>query len=86
MLADVALAVALADSAHAHVLGAAARRAARVREQAEEAAWKPWRAVEDEWSASTSDRPYHYFGSGKTFYLIGEAFGRAMVELGSEQR
>jgi len=55
-------------------------------EQAEEAAWKPWRAVEDEWSASTSDRPYHYFGSGKTFYLIGEAFGRAMVELGSEQR
>lgn len=28
-----------------------------------------------------SHRPYHYLGSGKTFFLIGYAFGEAMKEL-----
>jgi len=28
-----------------------------------------------------SDRPYHYLGSGKTLFLIGNAFGKAMKEL-----
>ena len=28
-----------------------------------------------------SDRPYHYLGSGKTYYLMGRAFGEGMLEL-----
>ena len=28
-----------------------------------------------------SDRPYHYLGSGKVYYLMGRAFGEAMIEL-----
>ena len=28
-----------------------------------------------------SDRPYHYLGSGKTFLLMGHAFGKGMIEL-----
>ena len=27
------------------------------------------------------DRGYHYFGSGRTFFLMGDAFGRAMIDL-----
>ena len=50
-------------------------------EEAKEAAWADWREVEAEYSARTSDRPYHYFGSGEVFYRMGDAFGRAMVEL-----
>jgi len=50
-------------------------------EQAKEAAWAPWREIEAEYSARTSDRPYHYFGSGEIFYAMGDAFGRAMLEL-----
>lgn len=50
-------------------------------EEAREAAWADWREVEAEYSARTSDRPYHYFGSGEIFYRMGDAFGRAMLEL-----
>ena len=28
-----------------------------------------------------SDRPYHYLGSGKTQFLMGKAFGDAMIEM-----
>lgn len=28
-----------------------------------------------------ADRPYHYLGSGKTYYLMGKAMGQAMLEL-----
>ncbi len=28
-----------------------------------------------------SDRPYHYLGSGKTYYLIGKALAQSMLEL-----
>jgi hypothetical protein len=28
-----------------------------------------------------SDRPYHYLGSARTYYLIGEAFGKDMVDM-----
>ncbi len=28
-----------------------------------------------------ADRPYHYLGSGKTYYLMGKAMGQAMAEL-----
>ena len=50
-------------------------------EEAKEAAWSDWNAVKDEYERSASDRPYHYHGSAKTFYLMGDAFGRAMLEL-----
>ena len=29
----------------------------------------------------TSDKRYHYLGSGKIMFLIGHAFGEGMVEL-----
>ena len=50
-------------------------------EEAKEAAWSDWNAVKQEYERSASDRPYHYHGSAETFYLMGAAFGRAMVEL-----
>ncbi|MCZ6599050.1 MAG: sialate O-acetylesterase [Planctomycetota bacterium] len=50
-------------------------------EEAKEASWSDWNAVKDEYERSASDRPYHYHGSAKTFYLMGDAFGRAMLEL-----
>jgi len=28
-----------------------------------------------------SDRGYHYLGSGKIMYRMGQAFGKAMLEL-----
>ena len=43
-----------------------------------------WKGSEEEkvkWQAVGSDRPYHYLGSGKTFFLKGVAFGKAIVEL-----
>lgn len=48
---------------------------------AKEAAWADWRKVEEEYSRRTSNLPYHYFGSGEIFYRMGDAFGRAMLEL-----
>ena len=48
---------------------------------AEEAAWAPWKTHEAEWKSIAGDRPYHYFGSGRTFFLMGDAFGRAMIDL-----
>jgi len=50
-------------------------------DEAKEAAWADWRAVEEEYGRRTSDRPYHYFGSAEVFYAMGDAFGRGMVEL-----
>ena len=57
----------------------AARRADT--DEAKAAAWADWNEVKDAYERVASDRPYHYYGSGRTFYLIGDAFGRAMVEL-----
>lgn len=57
----------------------AARRAET--DEAKEAAWADWRAVEAAYAARTSDRPYHYFGSGEVFYAMGDAFGRGMLPL-----
>ena len=34
-----------------------------------------------QWKAVGNDRPYHYLGSGKTYYLKGQAFGKAMLEM-----
>jgi alpha-galactosidase len=35
----------------------------------------------EEFSRIASDRPYHYMGSAKTFFLMGNAIGEGMVEL-----
>ena len=61
----------------------AARKAKRqdLGKEAIDAAWAPWKKVEPEWKSMASDRPYHYYGSGRFFFLAGDAFGRAMIEL-----
>lgn len=48
-----------------------------------QAIWKEWNEGEvgNMWRARHSDRRYHYFGSGKVYYLMGEAFGKGMIEL-----
>ena len=33
------------------------------------------------WLTVGNDRPYHYLGSGKWYFLKGVAFGQAMLEL-----
>jgi hypothetical protein len=46
-----------------------------------------WRGTEKQrFYRVASDRPYHYLGSGPTFYLIGRAFGEAMLGLRVEER
>ncbi len=50
-------------------------------EKAHAEAMAPWLAVKTEWDNMASDRGYHYFGSGKWFYAMGEAFGEAMVAM-----
>jgi hypothetical protein len=41
--------------------------------------WKGTDEEKAEWQAVGNDRPYHYLGSGKTYYLKGVAFGEALV-------
>lgn len=41
-----------------------------------------WKAAnKEEFSKLASDRPYHFMGSAKTFFLMGNAMGEGMVEL-----
>jgi hypothetical protein len=43
-----------------------------------------WRGTDEQkaqWQAVGNDRPYHYLGSGKTYYLKGQAFGQAMLKM-----
>ncbi len=41
-----------------------------------------WKAANnEEFSRLASDRPYHFMGSAKTFFLMGQAMGDGMVEL-----
>ena len=41
-----------------------------------------WKGEEKErFYRIASDRPYHYLGSGKIYYLMGHAFGEGMIEL-----
>jgi alpha-galactosidase len=42
---------------------------------------KHWREPNKETIARTSDRRYHYMGCGETYYRMGEAFGKAMLEI-----
>jgi hypothetical protein len=46
-----------------------------------EGLWKQGEEGMAKWNTVGSDRPYHYYGSGKTFFLKGVAFGEAMVKL-----
>lgn len=43
-----------------------------------------WKGTDEEkarWNSVGNDRPYHYLGSGKTYYLKGVAFADAMIAL-----
>jgi len=43
--------------------------------------WKKGEEGMAQWKTVANDRPYHYYGSGKTFFLKGEAFAEAMLTL-----
>lgn len=43
--------------------------------------WKGTDEQKAQWQAVGNDRPYHYLGSGKTYYLKGVAFGDAVLTL-----
>ena len=43
--------------------------------------WKGTDEQKAEWEKVGNDRPYHYLGSGKTYYLKGQAFGNAMLNM-----
>jgi hypothetical protein len=43
-----------------------------------------WKGTEEQkaaWQAVGNDRPYHYLGSGKTYYLKGVAFAQAVLDM-----
>ena len=43
--------------------------------------WKGTDEQKEEWRKVGNDRPYHYLGSGKTYYLKGLAFADAILEM-----
>ena len=43
--------------------------------------WKGTDEQKAQWRAVGNDRPYHYLGSGKTYYLKGRAFADAVLEV-----
>lgn len=43
--------------------------------------WKGTDEQKAQWNAVGNDRPYHYLGSGKTYYLKGVAFAHAVLKL-----
>ena len=45
-----------------------------------------WQKHRDEWNKVGSDYPYHYLGSAKTMLRIGQAFGKAALELQGAKR
>lgn len=46
--------------------------------------WKGTDEQKAQWRAVGNDRPYHYLGSGKTYYLKGTAFADAALKLQSK--
>jgi alpha-galactosidase len=44
-------------------------------------AYKVWRQDIDAWRHHGNDFAYHYLGSPKIIYEIGEAFGKQMLEM-----
>lgn len=53
----------------------------KAQELFEKGYWKGTDEQKAQWEAVGNDRPYHYLGSGKTYYLKGIAFGNAALEL-----
>jgi alpha-galactosidase len=47
---------------------------------------KGWRENIDEWNKVGSDYPFHYLGSCKTMFKIGEAFAQAALKLREEAK
>jgi hypothetical protein len=47
---------------------------------------KGWRENIDEWNKVGSDFPFHYLGSPKTMFKIGEALGTSVLELRGEAK
>jgi len=43
--------------------------------------WKGTDEQKAEWNKVGNDRPYHYLGSGKTYYLKGVAFAEAILQM-----
>lgn len=50
-------------------------------EEAQEVFDRGWKENLEEWNGVGSDRPYHYLGSPVTMLGIGDALGRAVLEL-----
>lgn len=53
---------------------------AKAQELYEKGYWKGTDEQKAQWQAVGNDRPYHYLGSGKTYYLKGVAFAEAVAE------
>lgn len=53
----------------------------RAHELFEKGYWKGTDEQKAEWQKAGNDRPYHYLGSGKTYYLKGVAFGEAILKM-----
>ncbi|QDU58742.1 sialate O-acetylesterase [Aeoliella mucimassa] len=47
-------------------------------------AFKTWKDDVEAWKHFGNDRPYHYLGSPKIIYEVGQAFGEEMLELTSK--
>ena len=54
------------------------------REEVQEFGAKNWREPNKETLARMSDKRYHYMGCGETYYRMGEALGKAMLEMTEE--
>lgn len=57
----------------------------RAQELFEKGYWKGTDEQKALWRTVGNDRPYHYLGSGKTYYLKGRAFADAWLELAAKQ-
>lgn len=53
----------------------------RAHELYEQGYWKGTDEQKTEWEKVGNDRPYHYLGSGKTYYLKGRAFADAILQM-----
>jgi|TARA_B100001093_G_scaffold159350_3_gene151823 alpha-galactosidase len=51
----------------------------------EEQYWKGTDEQKALWRTVGNDRPYHYLGSGKTYYLKGKAFAEAIIKMIGEE-
>ena len=58
----------------------------RAQEVFEKKYWKGTEEEKAEWRKVGNDRPYHYLGSGKTYYLKGVAFGKAVMNGASRKK